>query len=355
MNRLKKRLKFQNRKVSNPKTLAYTGNRTLNDVAWQLFTFKGDHLEEKINPDLLHNPIFNEKQKTLWLNIHGVHNLEVIQQIAQTFNIHDLLIQDIIDVNQRSKFQQIDQHWYFSLRSIVPGNHNEFQQEQISFLLKDNLLISFQEHVGDHFNHIRERLRSNLGIVRDRGADYLLYLLLEAILDNYTLSLNHLENTFKELQLSNVDHNPSPKIIQQLEDYKNQYLQVKRNLTSIKDLFSQLDREQFPFVSPEHIKYYYELRDLNLTLMDECDMLIGQIESSINLYFSIQGFRTNQIMQTLTIVSTIFIPLTFIAGIYGMNFKFMPELGWKYSYLVFWIVISIICTAMIFYFKRKNW
>lgn len=194
-----------------------------------------------------------------------------------------------------------------------------------------------------------------MGIIRERGSDYLLYLLLEAILDNYFKTVNNIESKIDNLGLVDADVDPSPLTLKSIEVYKRQIHQVKKTIIPIKEFITKLEREQFGFIHEKHIKYFYELRDLCLSLIDDCDYIGVKLDSSINLFFSVQGHRMNQVMKTLTIVATIFIPLTFIAGIYGMNFSNMPELNWKWGYYGVWIVILIVFLGMLVYFKRKKW
>lgn len=216
-------------------------------------------------------------------------------------------------------------------------------------------MVSFQEKKGDYFDHIRQRLRNKIGIVRERGSDYFLFLLLESILDNYFKTINDIDSKIELMGIMDADIDPSPDTLKTIELYKRQIHQIKKLIIPIREFVKRIEREQFGFISQNHVKYFYELRDLCMSLIDDCEYLDVQLESSINLFFSVQGFRMNQVMKTLTVVATIFIPLTFIAGIYGMNFSYMPELSWKWGYYGFWGMIFVVFSAMLFYFRKKKW
>ncbi len=344
-----------NRKKVNPTTPTFTGVKQVEQLSAQWFVYdKGECIENSDFP-ISDFKEFSSAETYNWLNIHGIHDSEKIKTLCTKLGIHDLAIQDLLDVNQRPKFQEFDEYWFFTLKSIIPSADFLIEQEQLSFILGTNYLVSFQERKADYFNHIRERLRNNIGIVRERGSDYLLYLLLESILDNYFKTLNDIEHKIGESVIIEISKDPSPELINTIELFKRHVHQIKKTVLPIKEFVTRIEREKFNFVNESHIKYFYELKDLCLSLIDECDQIEVKLESSTNLFFSVQGHRMNQVMKTLTVVATIFIPLTFIAGIYGMNFSNMPELTWKWGYFGIWSVMILIFITMIIYFKKKKW
>lgn len=348
-------MQILNRKKINPSIALYTGKVHHEEISIQLFNYGADNYTEDINFDYQAVKEFPHDQQSNWLNIHGIHDAEKIQFICKQLGIHQLALQDILDINQRPKFQEYDEYWFFSLKSILPSNNNHVDLEQISFILGSNFLVSFQEKKADHFDHIRSRIRENIGIVRQRGTDYLLYLLLESILDNYFKTIAQIDEKINEIAITDKKIDLSPDLLEYIESFKRQIYQIKRNVTPIRDFVSMIEREEFQMIETKHVKYYFEIKDLCLTIIDECEQINMRLESNINLFFSVQGDRMNQVMKTLTIVATFFIPLTFVAGIYGMNFNNMPELGWKYGYLSVWILMIALTLIMIAYFKRKRW
>ena len=349
------RNKILNRKKLNPSVPIFTGVKLEDDVSLQLFKYNNDEYFEdaEYSEDSL-SSIPNDKNQ-YWLNIHGIHDVERIKNICTKLNIHQLAIQDILDINQRPKFQEYEKYWFFSIKSILPVNGDDLQSEQLSFILGENYLVSFQEKKADYFDHIRQRIREKIGIIRERGTDYLLYLLFESILDNYIKTINNIEIKSENLGLSDVSSDPSPDTLNIIETYKRQIHQVRKTIIPIREFVSKIEREELGLISQKHFKYFYEIQDLCLTLIDDCIQIEMKLDSNVNLFFSIQGHRMNQVMKTLTVVATIFIPLTFIAGIYGMNFSNMPELNWKWGYFGVWGIIAIVFGIMMLYFKKKNW
>lgn len=344
-----------NRKKVNPRNPEFTGIICLDKIKVQLFKYNLDSYDERVDVDFENLKEFDEGNHNYWLNTHGIHNVVKISKICETYHLHNLTIQDILDVNQRPKFQDFENYWFFSIKSILPTVNNQLESEQLSFVLGNNFLMSFQEKESDYFNHVRKRIRENIGIVRSRGVDYLLYLLLEAILDNYFKSLGSIESSLEKMKLLNLESDPSPLLLKNIELYQQQIHQVRKTIIPIKEFVVKIEREELGLVKSNHMKYFYELQDLCLTLIDECDQIDIRLSGNTNLFFSLQGHRMNQVMKTLTIVATIFIPITFIAGIYGMNFSNMPELNWKWGYLVVWGIILLVCFVMVLFFKRKRW
>lgn len=344
-----------NRKKVNPTIPTFTGVKQVDTLSAQLFVYNKSECREISNYTIAEFEKFLPDTHCNWLNIHGIHEPERIKEFCLKFGIHDLAIQDLLDVNQRPKFQEFNDYCFFTLKSITPSDDASIEQEQLSFILGENYLLSFQERKADYFNHVRERLRDDIGLVRKRGSDYLLYLLLESILDNYVKTLNEVEDTINESTTIDLNKDPSPEIIHSIELFKRQIHQIKRTLVPIKEFTTKIEREELHFINKRHLKYFYELKDLCLSLIEDCEHIEVKLESSTNLFFSVQGHRMNQVMKTLTVIATIFIPLTFIAGIYGMNFSYMPELNWKWGYLGIWLVMIGIFIGMIRYFKKKKW
>lgn len=347
--------KILSRRKINPLEPVFTGIKQLENISLQLFRYNKKEFFEDVNYTEKEFNGFSDDDNFYWLNIHGIHDVERITNICNKLGTHNLAIQDILDINQRPKFQEYDDYWFFSMKSVLPSDKLEIETEQLSFILGKNFLVSFQERVADYFDHIRHRIRNDIGILRERGTDYLLFLLLEAILDNYFTTVKSIESKLDELGLIDVNSDPSPSILNTIDLYKRQTHQIKKTIIPIKEFVAKIEREEFNLVSQNHVKYYYELKDLCLTLLDDCDKIEVRLDSNINLFFSVQGHRMNQVMKTLTVVATIFIPLTFIAGIYGMNFSYMPELSWKWGYFGIWFLIVLVLAGMLIYFRRKKW
>jgi len=342
------------RKKRNPERFIYTGKEYESDTEIQLFKYNSGECQETVNLLPSQTGDFEDTTFQYWLNIYGLHDTDTIASICKRLKIHNLVTQDILDINQRPKFQEFDNFYFFTIKSVLPST-TEVLTEQISFVLGKNFLVSFQERKADYFDHLRYRLREKQGIIRERGTDYLLFTMLESILDNYFKTLQQLEMDMAGLNTLDTTSEFSPDILARIEQNKKHAYKIKKAIQPIKDFTLVLEREENQYIEKRHLKYFYEIKDLCLTLLDNCDTIETTLESSTNLFFSIQGHRMNQDMKTLTTVATIFIPLTFIAGIYGMNFINMPELNWEYGYLAVWILIIVVFLGMLLYLRRKNW
>ncbi len=343
------------RKKKNPLNFIFTGKQYHDNAIIELFKYTKDSIGEIPITNVEDFKGFKNENEKYWLNISGLHETEKITRICTKLGIHNLSIQDILDVNQRPKFQQYEEYLFFSLKSVIKSNSNETESEQISFILGRNFIVSFQEKKATFFEHIRYRLRENVGIIRQIGVDYILFLCLESIIDNYFKTVDEINESIDEIQINTLTKDASPTIIDDIELNKRLTYKVKKSVSPIKEFTAVLERSDSIFIDKSHMRFYYELKDLSLTIMDDCDYLGSMLESKINLYFSIQGHNMNQVMKTLTIVATIFIPLTFIAGVYGMNFGNMPELAWKYGYFMVWGLFLICFLIMFVYFRKKKW
>lgn len=349
-----KKFKPLNRKKADPNQFTYTGESSAERTDIQIFKYNKETCNEiqSVIPGDIHKVEAGEYMQ--WLNVYGLSDPDAIALICNRLNIHQLVIQDILDLSQRPKFQEFDNFSFLTIKSTVPSE-SELLTEQLSFVFGKNYLVSFQEKKADYFDHLRQRLRENKGIIRERGSDYLLYTMLESILDNYFKTLNHLETELENINFVSTRQEPSPDVLELIENHKKLVWFIKNAILPVKEYIIFVERRDNPLFEKRHLKYYFELKDMCMTLLDSCDTLLSSLESKTNLFFYVQGYRMNQVMKTLTIIATIFIPLTFIAGIYGMNFTNMPELHWKHGYAAVWILILLLITGMIIWFKKRKW
>lgn len=343
-----------NRKNTDPANYIFTGKVVKPESDIQLFSFSGTECIETtgLKPEDIQRLSGNGYCN--WLNVHGISQPDLVAAICLKQEIHSLAIQDILDVNQRPKYQEYENFSFLTLKSILPSD-KEILTEQISFIVGDGFLISFQERKADFFEHLRIRLRDNKGIARERTADYLLYAMLEAILDNYFKTLGKLDEEVEGLSFVRTKGVVSPDVLLSIETHKKFVHFIKKSILPIKEFTQLVERGECTFIEKRHLKYFLEIKDLCLTLIDSSDMLLSSLESATNLFFSVQGHRMNEVMKTLTVVTSIFIPLTFVAGIYGMNFSNMPELRWKYGYFMLLAFMLLMILTMVIYIRKKKW
>lgn len=343
-----------NRKKTDPGKFIFTGESRTATVDIQQFRYNSVEVNEELHLTADAVPQYQGNHYHYWLNVHGLGNPDLIASICLKQDIHGLVIQDILDVQQRPKFQEFEHYCFLTIKSTIPASA-DMHTEQISFVWGKNYLISFQEKKSDHFEHLRVRLRENTGIIRERGADYLLFTMLEAILDNYFKTLQKLDDQVEQLNFLGAGADPSPDVLAMIERNKKYVHIIRKSILPVKEFVAQLERVENKWMEKRHLKYYLEIKDLCLTLLDNCDMISASLESKSNLFFSVQGHRLNQVMKTLTVVTAIFIPLSFIAGVYGMNFAHMPELKWKYGYPAVLVIMFALLVIMLIIFRKRKW
>jgi magnesium transporter len=346
------------RKVQ-PLHLEYTGIHKNNDSQMQLFVYNDSEITEyeKIKVADFEKSIVT--QKTNWINIHGLNNIELVQSVGNYFKIDNYMLADILNTTKRTKLEEQKEVLFFNIKSLLPKeNSDSIQTEQISFLIKEGILISFQEKRSDFFTHIRERIRSHSGIVRTKKADFLLYVLLDAVMENFYITLEHEEDKVEELiNLSKNSDNPI--ILERIEKHRDNYNFLKRSIIplrdSLYDIKSIKDDNVFNLIENENFSFFSRLYQKSLELLEQIESDMSALDSASNLFFSAQTHKMNEIMKTLTIVSAIFIPLTFIVGVYGMNFENMPELEYPYGYHTVIGIMVLMGIGMLIYFKKRRW
>ncbi len=354
-----RKIKYKNGIKVVPTFLEYTGLHTHVKTQLQLFVYDDLTLEEfnDFKSSEISKHIINNKVN--WVNIHGLNDIEKIKSIGDCFHIDQFMLGDILNTTKRTKLEEHKDVLFFNIKSLLPSKDNKtISVEQISFILKDNLLLSFQEKKSDFFNHIRERIRTHSGIVRTQKADYLLYLLLDAIMENFYITIENEEDSVEELiNLAKTSTNQD--ILVQVEKHRDDFNFLKRSLIPLRDSLYSIKSikgdEIFEVIESKNFTFFDRLHQKTLELLEQIEYDLTTLESVSNFYFSTQSHKMNEVMKTLTVVSVFFMPLTFIVGVYGMNFDNMPELHWKYGYFVIIGCMFLLLLAMIYYFKKKKW
>ena len=283
----------------------------------------------------------------------------MLKSIGDYFEIDNFMLADILNTTRRTKIEEQQDILFFNIKSLLPAeNSDNISVEQISFLIKDGVLISFQEKRSDFFTHIRERIRTHSGIVRTKKADYLLYILLDSVMENFYITIENEEDKIEEL-INLTKKSADPIILERIEKHRDNFNFLKRSIIplrdSLYDIKSIKDDNVFNVIEAENFTFFSRLHQKSLELLEQIESDMGSLESASNFFFSAQTHKMNEIMKTLTIVSAIFIPLTFIVGVYGMNFKYMPELEYKHGYYTVVGVMVFIGLLMMYYFKRRRW
>ena len=352
-----KLLKKRSRKAGLPPgTLIHIGERKVEEPKITIFDYDDQQVEEREVKVIEECFVFKDKTTVTWINLEGIHQVEIIEKLGECYGFHPLVLEDILNTDQRPKMEVHGDYIYIVLKMLYGGNTNgPIKVEQVSLILGSNFVISFQEgREGDVFNPVRERIRSSKGLVRKMGADYLAYSLLDTIVDNYFLILEKLGEKVELIEEELVTH-PTTKTLQEIQKFKNEMIFVRRAVWPLREVISGLGRKESPLIKETTEIYLRDVYDHTVQVMDTIEIYREMLSGMLDIYLSSVSNRLNSVMKVLTIIATIFMPLTFIAGIYGMNFKYMPELEWHWGYPAVWLVVVIIGVSMLIYFRKKKW
>jgi magnesium transporter len=337
-----------------PGTLVHVGEQKAEEVRIRVIDYDADNLEERELKTIDEGLPYNEKPTVTWINIDGLHQVDTIEKIGRIFGLHPLILEDIVNTGQRPKMDDLEDSIFVTLRMISYHDlDHEVASEQFSLVLGANYVISFQERVGDVFDPIRNRLRKKAGRMRKRGADYLAYALLDAIVDNYFIVL---EKIGEEVELLDEELNKglTQETMRTIHHYKKELLLFRKSVWPLREAIHGLEGVESPLVDDKTVLYFRDIYDHVVQVVENTEALRDLVASMLDLYLSAVSNRMNEVMKMLTIIATIFIPLTFIAGIYGMNFKNMPELEWPWGYFLSLVLMAVVVAVLLIWFKRKR-
>ncbi|NNF02073.1 MAG: magnesium/cobalt transporter CorA [Bacteroidia bacterium] len=336
-----------------PGSLVFTGEVKLDNAFVKALYYNVEKLQEIKQED-----IFNEDRhdsENLWVDVRGLHDIKLIEKLGEKFKIHPLVLEDILDVGQRPKLEEYETGLYFILNNLVfDKTSSSIKSEQVSFYLTKNKLVSFQEDADDLFSNVRERLFSGRTRIRSRSADYLLYALLDSIVDGYFLTLDDFEvmiNNLDDRIVEDTDENIKYDILH----FKRELIFFRRNVVSAREALSKVLKLEETLIEKKNVLFYRDIYDHLIHILDMTEAYRDTLSGLQDLYLSELSKKMNSVMQVLTIIATIFIPLTFLAGIYGMNFANMPELNYQYGYYILLLVMLVITLFLIRYFRVKKW
>lgn len=293
--------------------------------------------------------------KTVWLNIDGLHDVALIETIGARFGIHSLTLEDILQTGQRPKAELFEAYLYIVLKALQYHEADEgVASEQISFLLLPGILISFQESVGDVFDGVRERLTKGKGRIRSLGSDYLAYALLDAIVDQYFVILEKLGQDIESVE-EELTESPTSHTMQRIHELRHEFIYLRKQIWPLREVVNNLSKDDSGIFLEKTRLFLRDVYDHTIQVIDTVESYRDILSGFLDLYLSIVSNKLNEVMKVLTLISTIFIPITFIVGVYGMNFKYMPELDWHWGYFGAWGLILVVVGLMVFFVKKKNW
>lgn len=339
-----------------PGSLVFTGTKKLESVKINLISYNSEVAEEFEIGSLKDLSVhLQQKHKILWVDIIGLHDEQLLEEIGTMFELHRLTLEDILNVEQRPKMEIFDDYIFTELQMVqCEGVNSQIEAEQISLILKGNVLISFQEKPGDVFSFVRTRISTGKGSIRKRGADYLLYSLMDSIVDHYFLVLETVSEKIEVIEALAMD-DPDSNVLQKIYMERRQILALRRSVYPLREVISSFEKNADQFITRDTKPFIRDLYDNTIQVIETMEVFRDMSSGVLDLYMNSLSNRMNNVMKVLTIISTIFIPLTFVAGIYGMNFDHMPELRWRYGY--FYVLAGMLVTTlfMIGYFVKKKW
>ncbi|OGF56308.1 MAG: magnesium and cobalt transport protein CorA [Candidatus Fraserbacteria bacterium RBG_16_55_9] len=338
-----------------PGTLVHIGEKKTEKVRITLIDYDEAHAQEKEVRAVEECFPFREERTVTWINVDGLHRVDVIEALGKHFGLHPLVLEDILSTGQRPKMEDFEDHIFIVLRMLSDSEKKKgTEDEQVSLILGQNFVLSFQETEGDVFDSIRERIRNGKGRIRKMGADYLAYALIDAIVDHYFAILERLGDRIESLSEEMVI-NPTPKTLHEIQHLKREMIFLRKSIWPLREVISGLQRGESSLFKDSTLIYLRDVYDHTIQVIDTIETFRDMIAGMLEIYLSSLSHKMNEIMKVLTIIATIFIPLTFIAGVYGMNFDYMPELRWHWGYFAIWAIMLVIAGGMLVYFRRKKW
>lgn len=348
--------KKRERKVGLPPgTPVFVGRQKIDKVEVTIIEYNTLKCEEKTLSNIEEILQLEKSSSVIWINIIGLHDIDFIERFGQKFNLHPLLLEDIINTDQRPKIDDYENHLYCVLKMLDFNDEvKSIVIEQISLILGINYVISFQEQPEDVFDPVRDRLKNNKGKIRSLGADYLFYALLDVLVDNYFLVIEKLGDIIEFLE-EEVVEDPHTETLQTIHNLKTNIIYLRKAIWPLREIISKLERIGSKLILDNTQRYLRDVYDHIIQVIDTIETLRDIVSGLLDIYLSSISNRMNQIMKVLTIVSTIVIPMTVISGIYGMNFQYMPELHWILGYPMALVFMGLIAIIMISYFWKKDW
>ena len=339
-----------------PGEVVYMGDKKTEKVRLTVIDYDENNFQEKQLEKVDDCFPFRDTASISWINIDGIHDAELVKKIGAHFNMHSLIMEDIVTLGQRPKIDIFDEHIFLVLKMMsYDEKTNEVQTEQVSIVFGKNFVISFQESdAWDVFNAIRERIRTNKGKIRKMGADYLAYSLVDSIVDNYFMILEKVGEKTEYLEEELID-NPKPKTLQAIHKLKREVIFLRKSVWPLREIINSMTREESALITATTEIYFRDVYDHTIQVIDAVETVRDILSEMVDIYLSSISNKMNSVMKVLTIIATIFMPLTFIVGVYGTNFKYFPELEWKYGYFMMWSIMILITLGMLYFFRRKGW
>ena len=333
----------------------FIGNRKTDEIEVTIMDYDREDLFETTLLNLDDIKKYKEKESVTWINIYGLHDTVLIEEVAKVFELHPLTLESLLNTGSRPNMEDHDSYLQFNIKMMsFKASSKEIESEQLTLVLSDKFILTFQERPGDNFEPIRQRIRKNKGRVRKMSTDFLAYLLLETTVENYLVILSRLGELIEDTEEKIIEE-PSKDLLFQIFNFKKEMNYLSKTIRPVRDFFVRFNRLESSIVSDSALPFLKDLLELSTQAVEVVDVYREMLSDQVSLYDSRINSKLNEIMKVLTIFSVVFIPLTFIAGIYGTNFEYIPELKYKYGYFIFWVVLIITAVTMLTIFRKKKW
>ncbi len=338
-----------------PGSLVHIGERKTENPEITIVDYEAERLTERTVKTIDECVPFRDTPTVTWINIAGIHEISVLRELAECYSIHPLVMEDILNTHERPKFEEFENYLFIVLKYLnLDPVSGEITAEQVSLIIGPNLVISFEEAPTDVFNAVRDRLRNDRGRIRTAGADYLAYCLLDTVVDHYFVVLEGLVGQIEEVEDELVG-NPSREMLQRVHRLKRELIFMRKSVWPLREVLAAMERADTKLIQPSTDIYLRDIYDHTIQILDTIESLRDLVSGMHDTYLSSVSNRLNEVMKVLTMWATIFIPLTFVAGVYGMNFDYLPELRWRWGYFAFWGAMLLTAGGMLVYFRKKKW
>jgi magnesium transporter len=345
------------RKAQNqiPGQVTYTGKKQLAIAKLDIIDYSKTDYVTFTTENIQDISKFDSSEHVTWINVDGLSNTDQIEELGEYFDLHPLIQEDIVTTTQRPKIDEYEDYFFIVFKMLHYNDNAEFVNEHVSMVVGKDYVITLQEADGDVFDGVRERIKNDKGRIRNSGADYLMFALLDAVVDNYFTVMETLSDKLELLEDQLFEEKIYKEISQDIQDLKREVLRIRRAVVPLREVINRLEKIDSDLIDERTTHYIRDLYDHIIQVAENVDLYREMIWGLMDMYMSTISNKMNEVMKVLTIMASIFIPLTFMAGIYGMNFENIPELKYKYGYFYLWGLMILVFLGMLWYFKRKKW
>ncbi len=338
-----------------PGTVTYTGKKANVATKVEIIDYSKEHYNRTDSENIDDAFGFETSEHITWININGLNNTKEIERLGEYYNLHPLIQEDIVTTNQRPKMDEYEEYLFIVFKMLHYTDDGDFVSEHVSMVVGKDYVTTFQEADGDVWDSLRDRLENAKGRIRNAGADYLMFALLDAIVDNYFSVIETLSGKIEYIEDQLFEDKVEDDITQDIQILKKEILRIRRAVVPLREVINRLEKTDTPLIESRTQNYIRDLYDHIIQVSESVDIYREMIWGLMDMYMTTISNKMNEVMKVLTIMASIFIPLTFMAGIYGMNFEYIPELQMKYGYFYLWGAMITVFFGLLWYFKRKKW